>query len=144
MWGLVIGLGLVTWLVTMIVVESEIVRPLREWIGMKADLWSTVWADGEPVWLNSHGFGEDFVPGRYTDPDHKRFDRTREVAWRKARYLFGCHLCSGCWIAAAVVAVQPLHVYRAGFVGFLFDAALVKAVAHLTLVVQKAGEGLSR
>lgn len=35
MFGPVLALGAVTWLVTTIVVESEIFRPLREWVGQR-------------------------------------------------------------------------------------------------------------
>lgn len=134
MLGTILGLGVVVWLATLILVESEFTRPLREWLDEQANLWTTVWNDGEPVWMNNG----------YTDPDHVRFDKTREVFWRKARYLAGCHLCAGCWIAAATVAVVPVHAFRAGFVGFVLDAALIKAVAHLTLVLHKAGEAVAR
>lgn len=82
-WSSVIALGLVCWISTTVLVESELCRPVRE--------------------------------------------RLRG----KLAYLIGCHLCTGTWIAFALVAFfgSPW----AEWYGFIAGALLVKAVAHLVL-----------
>lgn len=103
-WSSVIALGLVCWISTTILVESELCRPLREWVDARR-----VKPVGPPV-----------------------LGRARRVWWAdKLAYLVGCHLCTGTWVAFALVAFfgSPW----AEWYGFIAGALLVKAVAHLVL-----------
>lgn len=123
---IVLALALVCWIVTTILVESEATRPLREWLTMQADTWTMLYDDG-------------LVTG-----DVLRFDHTKEVFWRKLRYLVSCHLCAGTWVAFALVSIVPVHTFGRGFAGWLLGGLLVKAIAHLVLVAHKAGEAVAR
>lgn len=87
-------LGLACWICTAIVVESEIMRPIRE---------------------------------RCTHP--------------KLRYLVGCHLCSGIWVAAGLVAAWFGALAPARFVVTLLA---VKGIGHGLLVLQRVLEASSQ
>lgn len=126
--GHVLALGAVCWIATCILVDFEVFRPLRNWLEMKEHMWTTIWADGDS----------------YDPPVHIRWDRTREVGWRKASYLVSCHLCAGTWVALVLAALSPLHYFRPGILGWLLSGLLIKAVGHLILIGQKAGEAVSR
>ena len=104
-----IVLGLVNWLATTIVVESELFRPLRAWV--------------------------DIRHARWVLPDGRRA-RRHKAAWLKLRYLLACHLCAGTWIgfleAALVPSVRPAG---GGFVGWAIAGLAIKAIGHITLEV---------
>lgn len=105
--GLIVAAGLVNWLVTTIIVESELGRPLR-----------------------------DAVRDRREDADINSVftieANTDRSVWRWLDYLLRCHLCVGVWVALAEVAWLGPLVGR-GVAGFVFTALLVKAVGHLVL-----------
>lgn len=122
----VLALGLVCWIVTAILVESDLFRPLREWLEFEADTWQQV-----------RDMGDEDSSFRY-----KR-DVPLEVFFRKAKYLVACHLCAGTWVALLLAALIDVRPFGHGFLGWLLAGLVVKAVAHLTLVLQKAGERLA-
>lgn len=116
----VIYLGLINWLVTLILVESELTRPVRNWIDGQADMWATLVADGE------------------RDPDlRERWDVTKLVLSSKARYLIGCHLCAGTWIGFVLAGVFGGPI-SAGVVGVVSNGLLYKAIGHATLELTAA------
>lgn len=111
---LVAAAGLVNWLVTTIVVESELARPLRDCVADRRE---------RSRWVEAFG-------RRMRTPDAA--DRG---VWRWADYLLRCHLCVGVWVAFAEVAwLGPLVGH--GVAGFIFSAMLVKAIGHLVLEVR--------
>lgn len=102
-WSLIVAAGLVNWLVTTIVVESELGRPVRDYVcRRRARANRAYWIKG----------------------DHS--------VWRWLDFLLRCHLCVGVWVALAEVAWLGPVVGR-GVAGFVFTALLVKAVGHLVL-----------
>lgn len=105
--SLVVAAGLVNWLVTTIIVESELGRPLRDLISSRRERA----AGGDGSWLEAG------------------LDRG---AWRWLDYLVRCHLCVGVWVALAEVFWLGPLVGR-GVAGVVFSALLVKAVGHLVL-----------
>lgn len=110
-WSLVVAAGLVNWLVTTIVVESELGRPLREYVRRRRNLA----AQRRPT------LPPPFAPGNA--------DRG---PWRWLDYLLACHLCTGVWIAIAEALYLGPLVGR-GAAGVIFTALIVKAVGHLVL-----------
>lgn len=107
MLGLIIAAGLVNWLVTTIIVESELGRPLRDYISSRRD-------------------GGDGGDGSWVACDLDR------GVWRWADYLVRCHLCVGTWVGLAeALYVGP--VVRSGILGIMFTGLLIKAVGHLVL-----------
>lgn len=128
----IIALALVTWLVTNIVVDSEIFRPLRAWITDK----KYVAQHGErPQPITMQNMSEALRRmwnGVLNGPVHPR----SYAAWSKLNSLVTCKLCAGTWIALAAVTVQPdARPLGTGVAGWLLAGLLVKAVAHLTLEV---------
>lgn len=103
----VLALGLVCWLVTKIVVESVLFRPLRFWLDGKA------------------------FPTR----THRYYDRPVK-AWEKARYLVNCHLCAGTWIGLALAAVTPYRPLGPGFLGVVLAGLLYKAAGHAAMTAE--------
>lgn len=103
----VVFAGLVNWLATTIVVESELFRPLREWIGGK-------------TWQYT------IYGGKTAREDHYEWQRP------KLAYFLGCHLCTGTWIGLAEACVlRPLP--WSGLAGIAASGLLFKAVGHLVL-----------
>lgn len=135
-----LALGLVCWIATTIVVESELFRPLREWLARRED--AALWGDYAALWGDyaPEERASSFVRGVEVPACHP----VREVLWRKARYLLACHLCAGTWIALGLVALHPVAVFGPGFLGWALGGLLVKAIAHLALVAHKAGEAVAR
>lgn len=125
---LIILLGLVNYITTEIVVDSEIFRPYREWV-------------------RNHyaaSMEREIVDGAFAEAFAGRNDVTAEeinVAmqsvrgskfWREVAYFSQCKMCSGTWIAAIEVAVAgPLVLH--GWTGYVAGALAVKAVGHLVL-----------
>lgn len=110
-----IGLGLINWLITTIVVESELTRPLRDWV--------------------------DRTPTRRV----KRWVPQRTTLRAKAAYLIGCHLCTGTWIGLAQALTVPhLGPFGTGITGWVLAGLLYKAIGHATLVLHKAGEAIAQ
>lgn len=122
---IVLYLGLIVWFATFVLVESELFRPFREWVAMHADA-AELWLDDAP----------------YEPEPAKAVRRAKRTyaRWHKARYLVGCHTCSGTWVGLAVAALSGVRPVGSGVVGFVFAGLLFKAVGHLILVAHKAGE----
>lgn len=115
MTAVVIG-GLVTWLLTKIVVESEIARPLRDWVGKHTSLQAMV----------THGVKK--ILGLATD--NIRIKWHQRVA-DKVYYLLTCVLCAGVWIGWLVALVIT------GPYGLIVNGLAYKAVAHLLYTVEQ-------
>lgn len=77
---IVLYLGLVCWLVTTIVVESEITRPLRGYVSRKLSIAADPFSL-QPPW--------------------------KVTAWSRLSYLLGCHLCTGTWIGLLLALFIP-------------------------------------
>lgn len=71
---LLIFLGIANWLATTILVEAEITRDYRDWIGKRYDE------------------ANEYPRSRST------------WAWYKLKYLVGCHLCTGIWVGIVMAA----------------------------------------
>lgn len=112
MWN-VLALGLVNWIATTIAVESELTRPLREFIGARRTRLRFV--------INSPA-----GPIPTTNP----IEECRPF-WNKMAYLCGCHLCTGTWIGLVESAVfgSPFK----GAPGVVGGGLLYKAIGHLVL-----------
>lgn len=115
----VLALGLVDWIVTLIIVESEICRPIREWVGRQHDKAVLNWQNAKFV----------------MDPSKKL--QRRVVMWAKLRYFIGCHLCTGTWVGLLLAVITPFRPLGVGLLGILLAGFLYKAVGHLTLIVHK-------
>lgn len=111
----------------MIVVESELTRPLRDWL----DTESTVRTRALTINRVRHG--------RIAT----RGERFAEAAFHKATYLAGCHLCAGTWIALLLTALVHDRTFGSGVVAWVLSALLVKAIAHLLLITQRFAEAAS-
>lgn len=110
--ALLIFLGIANWLATTILVEAEITRDYRDWIGKKYD------------YANEH-------------------PRSRSAwGWYKLKYLVGCHLCTGIWVAIVMAAFVP-SVIATPVVGFGLTALIIKGIGHMVLVLHKLGEATS-
>lgn len=139
----VLALSLVTWLVTNIVVDSELFRPLRSWISSKQ---YEARHGKKPVQhvggLQSFTEAMDrILKGYIQGPAHPR----RFKVWSKVNYLVTCKLCAGTWIALLAVTVQPdARPLGTGFVGWLLAGLLVKAVAHGILELSAVAQEYAR
>jgi hypothetical protein len=109
--------GLVTWLVTKIIVESEITRPLRRFVRRHSS-----------VGAFSHWMILTLVEPTAKPPKH----RWHHVVFDKVDYLLTCHLCTGVWVGLLVALALP-----AVGIGYVVTALAYKAVAHLLLGVEK-------
>lgn len=109
-WGTFVALGIVNWIATTIIVESELTAPLRAWIVNRRDQ-----ADERYVAGAMEG-----QPWAY-------------LAWRKVAYLVGCHLCVGVWVALAEVSVGLFGVSIDGLAPLVGYTLLVKGIGHLIL-----------
>lgn len=107
------ALGLVVWLITTIIVESEICAPIREWVER--------WSDG--AWVETDDTGD------YTYRSHP----IRE----KIAYLIHCHLCAGTWVGLLTAAVTPYRPLASTLPlgAGLLAGLLYKAIAHLILAI---------
>lgn len=77
------------WLVTMYLVEAEITRPLREWVG---GLYYEPYGDPPIGWTACR-------------------DRWGSARWRrpKLKYLVTCRMCTGFWVGLAVGLLTGLN-----------------------------------
>lgn len=115
-----VGLGMVNWLASLILVESELFRPLRDRVTAKA------------------------APPRKTNTG-QRWNSRRTALWDKAAYLISCHLCAGTWIGLALaLAVPDVRPFGGGPLGWLLAGLLIKAVGHVTLVLHKVGDAAAQ
>lgn len=123
--ALVLALGAVCWITTTIICESELFRPLRNYV--KANR-----------------------PLKYKGPEPTSLDEAKRLAVQEYRieqapwsiirresglfkwldFLLCCPLCVGVWVGIA----EAIYVQvRPGVAGFIFSALLYKAVGHLIL-----------
>jgi hypothetical protein len=120
----IIALGLVVWLLTEIVVSSELLRPLRHWVAGRSE------AAQEGLWARQGAWDALRASGKRlsANPAFLVRARRRATLWAKVSYLVTCHLCAGVWlgIGVAVLAGGP-------FGNVLIDGFAYKAVAHLVL-----------
>lgn len=120
----VIALGLINWIATTIIVESEIFRPMREAIQFR----------------RVHKFD---LPLEMTDGQRmviSQYERRTSKLWEKAAYFVGCHMCTGTWVGLAE-AVFIGSIFS-GFVGIVASGLLFKAIGHLTLELVALGRSL--
>lgn len=130
MLGLTLAAGAVTWLVTLILVESHLTKPLREWTAGQAIAAAARYdaahnyvlrAKGDPVGLDAR-------------LDRQAKARRRMAWWEHAHYFARCHLCLGTWVALVLTVLPGMpRPFGAGVLGWLLAALVVKAVAHLIL-----------
>lgn len=120
--ALVLYLGLANWLVTLIVVESELCRPLRERAaGSRLPTLREVWRALPDEALRSPDIGSEL----------QRIKTTPVPRRPKLAYLVSCHLCAGTWVglAMALVAGSPFP----GLAGVVLGGLTYKALGHVTL-----------
>lgn len=119
--GEIVLLGMANWLATLLIVESELFRPLREWIFRH--------------WQNAIRFDSDFTATELMENVQVLETFHESYLWRQAKYLVNCHLCVGVWVgfAEALVLVHPL--IGSGVVGIVLTALVFKAIGHATLEV---------
>jgi Protein of unknown function (DUF1360) len=127
-WSLLLGLGLVNWLGTMLLVESEFFRPWRDWADHKH-------GDSIDRAISDPAFLEQFAQvGEVTETQVLgALQVTGSKFWREVRYFVHCHTCTGVWVgfALAACAVHPLIL--SGLVGFVLSALAIKAIGHVVL-----------
>lgn len=123
----VIFLGLVNWLATTILVESELFRPIRDRLVGQAPRWR---AEGYASRV------EMVRELRQAQPTARlaalaEWASQSVPARAKVNYLVGCHLCAGTWVglAIALVAGSPIP----GVLGLMLGALVFKAIGHITL-----------
>lgn len=124
-WSLIIAAGLINWLATTIIVESEITRPLRDWLTLRR-------------------MSRIELPPEHTDAYKTvviSYAQRISPVYEKVAYLFGCHLCSGTWVGL-VEAIAFGPVISSGFVGIVATGLLFKAVGHLVLELVALGRKL--
>lgn len=102
---LMLMLGVANWFATTLLVESEIFRPLRQWVGHRTEVADAGW---------------------------------RLAFWEKARYMIGCHMCAGTWVALAMALFVPA-VVNVPVVGWLLTALVIKGIGHLVLLLNNVG-----
>lgn len=121
----VIALGLVCWLATTIIVESELVRPLRDFVERKR--WA-VRDIPEPVdYVDASVTAMRFFKSKQ-GPEYFRRERPLVT---KLSYALSCHLCTGTWVGVSLALIfgSPFS----GAVGILGGGLLYKAIGHLVL-----------
>jgi hypothetical protein len=69
----------------------------------------------------------------------KLYNRWPNWLTYKLKYLIGCHLCTGIWVAGIVALAIP-PVVSSGFIGWALTALAIKGIAHVFLIAQKAVE----
>lgn len=111
---LLLFLGVANWLATLILVESEVTRDYREWIGRRAD-----YANEFPI-----------------------VNPLKAFLWHKLRYLVGCHLCTGTWVGF-LMALFITPIVSVPVIGTVLTGLVIKGIGHLFLVIHKAGESYS-
>lgn len=123
----VILAGYITWLITAIIVESELVRPLR-------DLVYRFTKRGVAERLRREAY-EAFL-----DLDLPTLDVIRDYVnagprWHhrlmtKVHYLLACNLCTGVWVGLGLATVLT-----GPFENIILDGLAYKAIAHFILAV---------
>ena len=123
----VFALGVVCWLATTLITETEIFRPLRQWLANHAidhkKLQEQVKEMAVAAGMNTPGNHELQAPPNWQPPKHFWID--------KAAYLVHCPMCTGVWIGFIEAAFfgSPLHHWY----GWVAGALLYKAIGHLVL-----------
>lgn len=106
-------LGLANWIATTIVVESELTRPAREWLDRRGTRTRPIYNEalgGRTMWSVTE----------------------RRPVVDKLRYLIGCHLCAGTWIALVEACFVTIGL-SSGLAGIVLSALCYKAVGHTAL-----------
>lgn len=113
---LFIGLGFVNWFGTLLIVQSELFRPLRELVYKLRDraLRQALHAERQ---LTMFGY------------------RWLFRLLKKVGYLVDCHMCAGTWVGMALAPFAPM-VFGSGFFAYLVVGLLIKALGHFILVLQ--------
>jgi hypothetical protein len=116
--------GLITWLITTIIVDAEITRPIREFFERHGDeaYVNRKYASAMLAWL--------FEGDRTILDDGPPSRNPLRVLSDKVAYLFGCHLCTGIWVGLLVAVVAP-----GPFDNVFLDGLAYKGIAHLVLAV---------
>lgn len=131
--------GLITWLVTTVLIDGFIFEGAREWVRHRAHAAGHRAVNAKvavlrhkddpnvPVTEESRQWVARELDARLS---RQRRTRHRAEAWYKLAYMTGCHLCLGLWVgwAIALVVSGPLP-------HFLLNGLLYKAVGHLVLEV---------
>jgi hypothetical protein len=117
-----LALGLINWFSTLLLVESEFFRPMRDWVVNYAANWE--------AFMRAPPTARRFVVWYW---------RAARLIWTKLAYVSDCHVCIGTWVGLALVPWAPV-VFGAGVVPFILTGLLIKAIGHLILVAHKVGE----
>lgn len=122
-------LGLACWVATTIVVESEIVKPLRSFVGRKTNACK----------LRNRAA----VIAR--DTKGARRSKRQHAVLFKLDYLLTCHLCAGTWIGLVIAGVVggPVQLGNT-FVAVVANGLVIKGVAHFVLGVTNTLERVAR
>lgn len=124
-----LALGLVCWLTTLILVESELARPVREFVDRCAD------RTGPRLLVAGQWVPDDGDPTTAAFATLRRGPRLTHGLWRKLRYLVGCHLCTGTWVGLGLAWATSTRLALTGAAGLVLGGLLVKAVGHVVLEV---------
>ena len=157
---LLLALGLINWMATKLLVESEFFRPLREWITRRhaasqaPDLARRLKAEGFSMtrkpkaeklkeWGGALGYQEKmFEIANQMDKDTpytlSKWELAQRLFWSKVEYMINCHLCAGTWVGLGMALVVPPALLGVAFwpVGYLFNAIAIKAVGHGVLTLE--------
>lgn len=125
----VLALGLVCWLTTLILVESELVRPVRDWVDRCHE------RTGARALVGGLWVSDDGDPTVAALASLRRGPRRTHVLWGKLRYLIGCHLCTGTWVGLVLAWMTSTRLVLTGAAGIVLAGLLVKAVGHVVLEV---------
>ncbi len=118
-WSLILGLGLVNWIATTILVDSTLTEALRT----------------KPIvkWQANASF---CMASEYAMDGTGRAKWTKHCVlarfWAKVHQLVNCHLCLGTWVAF----IQAAFFIRGPWYVWISYALLIKAVGHLILEVR--------
>lgn len=107
----ILVLGVVNWISTVLIVDSELIRPVRYWVGLRCDIAHARWAVG--------------------------LQRHDAPLWRKLKYLVGCHLCTGTWVGLLMGVF--VHPFGGQWWGMLLSGLAFKGVGHLILELVAIG-----
>jgi hypothetical protein len=100
---------------------------------------ATVILVGLAAWIATSTIVEAEVFRDVREACQRCHDRYNNWWTYKLQYLIRCHMCTGIWVSAIIALFVP-HIVGTGIIGWGLTALAIKGIAHLALVIQKAGE----